>query len=180
MSGASSLQKGVLNLATMRSHDLQLFVDILRSARSANGQIDLVFDPSLSGPLGLVLEMPALIEQGTAKIYYLGMPIPNPHPALLWVLRPDTKLTHTLVSCISKCPPGIKHVCETLLSLFFSLTCLLLLLLHICVGCTPLPNADGVLCSKEVAAVRPDSERRQCGADGGGADHGVPAVPDPV
>ena len=117
MSGASSLQKGVLNLATMRSHDLQLFVDILRSARSANGQIDLVFDPSLSGPLGLVLEMPALIEQGTAKIYYLGMPIPNPHPALLWVLRPDTKLTHTLVSCISKCPPGIKHVCETLLSL---------------------------------------------------------------
>ena len=127
MSGASSLQKGVLNLATMRSHDLQLFVDILRSARSANGPIDLVFDPSLSGPLGLVLEMPALIEQGTAKIYYLGMPIPHAHPALLWVLRPDTELTHTLVSCISKCDPGIKHVCTfffpqklTTLSLFFT------------------------------------------------------------
>lgn len=112
MSGASSLQKGVLNLATMRSHDLQLFVDILRSARSPSGPIDLVFDPSLSGPLGLVLEMPALIEQGTAKIYYLGGPIPHPHPALLWVLRADTELTHKLVSCIAKCEPGIKHVCS--------------------------------------------------------------------
>ena len=111
MSGASSLQKGVLNLATMRSHDLQLFVDILRSARSASDPIDLVFDRSLSGPLGLVLEMPALIEQGAAKIYYLGTPIPHAHPALLWVLRPDVELTRTLVSCISKCSPGIKHVC---------------------------------------------------------------------
>ena len=113
MSGASTLTKGVLNLSMLRAHDLQLFVDILRTARLASEPIDLVFDRTLSGPLGLVLGMPALIEQGASKIYYLGTQIPhNAHPALLWVLRPDVELTRTLVSCISKCPPGIKHVCN--------------------------------------------------------------------
>jgi len=111
MSGASSLQKGVLNLASMRSHDLQLFVDILRSARTSSGNTGLVFDRSLSGPLGLVLEMSALHEQGVSKIYHLGItssPRGN-HPSLLWVVRPDIDTTKILVSCINQCEPGVKH-----------------------------------------------------------------------
>ena len=114
MSGASSLQKGVLNFSLMRSHDLQLFVDILRSARTASGNIGLVFDRSLSGPLGLVLEMSALHENGVSKIYHLGMtsaPRGN-HSSLLWVVRPDVETTKILVACINQCEPGIKHVCS--------------------------------------------------------------------
>jgi len=111
MSGASSLQKGVLNFATLRAHDLQLFVDILRSARTSTGNIGLVFDRSLSGPLGLVLEMSALHEQGVAKIYHLGM-TSSPrtgHPSLVWVVRPNTETTKILAACINQCEPGIKH-----------------------------------------------------------------------
>jgi len=111
MSGASTLQKGVVNFATLRSHDSQLFVDILRTARTASGGIGLVFDRSLIGPLGLVLEMPALREQGVQKIFPLGMTsCPRKgYPALVWVLRSDTKTTQILVSCINQCEPGIKH-----------------------------------------------------------------------
>jgi len=111
MSGASSLQKGVLNLATMRSHDLQLFVDILSCARSSSGNIGLVFDRTLSGPLGLVLEMSALHEQGVAKIYHLGMTSSprSGHASLVWVVRPNVDTTQILASCIAQCDPGIKH-----------------------------------------------------------------------
>jgi len=111
MSGASSLQKGVVNFATMRSHDSQLFVDILRSARTSAGNIGLVFDRTLSGPLGLILEMPSLIEQGVSKIYHLGMtsaPRSN-HPSLVWVARPNTDTAKIIVACINQCEPGIKH-----------------------------------------------------------------------
>jgi len=110
MSGASSLQKGVVNFATMRSHDLQLFVDILSSARTSSGKVGLVFDRSLSGPLGLILEVSALSEH-VAKIFHLGM-TSSPRgglPALVWVVRPEVKTTQLLVSCINQCKPGIKH-----------------------------------------------------------------------
>jgi len=115
---ASTLQKGVVNFATMRSHDSQLFVDILRSARTPSPNIGLVFDPTLSGPLGLVLEMPALKQEFSSKneregvkIYLIGMDlaVKADHPALVWVARPDVEITKSIVSYINQCRPGIKH-----------------------------------------------------------------------
>ena len=154
-------------MATMRSHDLQLFVDILRSSRSSNGKLGLVFDRTLSGPLGLVLEMSALVEQGVSKIYHLGVPpIPrSAHPALLWVLRPDVEATHTLVSCINQCDPGIKHVCSYLIHCLpsFSADDVNGLIMLMCVAAAvflplppPLLRTDCVLCAKEVFALRSD------------------------
>ena len=136
MSGASSLQKGVLNFATMRSHDLQLFSDILRSARTSQGNVGLVFDRTLSGPLGLVLEMPVLHEQGVSKIYLLGMTsAPHAgHPSLVWVVRPNTDTTKILVSCINQCDPKIKHVCFSFLTTFAG-CCFFLPFFFLCVFC---------------------------------------------
>lgn len=105
MSGAPTLVGAVVNIGSLKDHDRAAFVDLLSSAKG--GSIALVLDPSLSGPLGLVLEMSLLKAHGVEKIYHLNAataPDATTFGALVWLLRPRVSMAKIVAAHLSALP----------------------------------------------------------------------------
>jgi vacuolar protein sorting-associated protein 33A len=83
----NSLQKpNGVDTESIKANSLKDLLDMVDSVR---GKKALILDPSLTGPLGLVVKFPVLRDHGIGKVYHLE---PNPltvtHDKLIYLCRP--------------------------------------------------------------------------------------------
>jgi hypothetical protein len=72
--------------------------DLLDVVDSVRGKKALVLDPTLTGPIGLVVKFPVLRDHGIDKVYHLE---PNPltvtHDKIIYFCRPNQRNTEIIL-----------------------------------------------------------------------------------
>eukprot|EP01116_Phalansterium_solitarium_P008766 TRINITY_DN22737_c0_g1_i1.p1 TRINITY_DN22737_c0_g1~~TRINITY_DN22737_c0_g1_i1.p1 ORF type:complete len:656 (-),score=304.25 TRINITY_DN22737_c0_g1_i1:111-2078(-) len=95
---AASLANAVINLTALRDQAKRELIQLLDSVPGKKG---LVLDPKLSGPLGLVVEVPVLKEHGVEKIYHLAPGrLVSDCRSIIYLVRPRVHLMKQIVEQI--------------------------------------------------------------------------------
>jgi hypothetical protein len=102
--GAASLDGAIVPLGAMRSSERAKLLGILDGPQ-CRGPKALVLDPSFSGPLGLVVDVPSLRAHGVEKMFYFApaaqsiqVPPAAAVPNVVYFVRPKVRFC-----CVREC-----------------------------------------------------------------------------
>jgi vacuolar protein sorting-associated protein 33A len=80
---------GGINIESIKANALKDLLDVVDSVR---GKKALVLDPSLTGPLGLVVKFSLLRDHGIDKVFHLApSPLAVPQDKIIYLCRPQQR-----------------------------------------------------------------------------------------
>ena len=89
MVSAASNTGGGINIESIKANALKDLLDVVDSVR---GKKALVLDPSLTGPLGLVVKFSLLRDHGIDKVFHLApSPLAVPQDKIIYLCRPQQR-----------------------------------------------------------------------------------------
>jgi len=92
-SGQTALENAAINLKLLRMHGVKEMTEIINQAggKESRNKV-MVFDSSLAGPIGQVVEMSLLRELGVDTLYYLAPgPMVTQAKHVIYIVRPEVK-----------------------------------------------------------------------------------------
>src|SRR5205809_82206 len=97
---APSSKSNDLDTESIKSAALKDLLDVVDSVR---GKKALVLDPSLTGPLGLVIKFSLLKDHGIDKVYHLEpSALAVSHDKIIYFSRPNQKNAEMILSIVSR------------------------------------------------------------------------------
>src|SRR5277367_2121254 len=90
---------GGITAESLRAAALKDLLDVVDSVR---GKKALVLDPSLTGPLGLVIKFSLLRDHGIDKVYHLEpSPLAVTHDKIIYFVRPQQRNAEMILGTAS-------------------------------------------------------------------------------